>query len=528
MDVVYDAVVIGSGTGGLSAALKLATAGKRVLVVEQHNLPGGCSTSFIRGRFEFDATLHEFCGIGEPGNWGDTGKLLMEEYKLPLKWYQIPDCFRVVGRTRSGKHLDVSLPCGTDACIEEMEKVVPGSREPMKTFFALAKECNDAANYFYEHMNETDRQGNVKVSKLYFMKHFPNFLKVAERPYNEVLRKIGIPEDAIDILGTYWAYMGMDCDHVSFVQEAFMFYTYCKDHPAICEYNAHGLAVAGVEQLRKLGSTVWQNVTAEKVCCDENGNITGVETSAGFVSTHYVIANMNAQTAYTELLDKKMEVPHRQIQMAAAQVHSSSFMNIYLGLNKSVEELGIHDYAIFFPREINSPLNYQESCHYEGNYFGAAVIYNTVRPDISPEGTTFMVLTIEYNKEVWGDFSQREYVERKNEAARKTIEAFEKETGIIIHDSIEEMEIATPWTFAHFLHTPQGGVYGYKYLDWDTMLSRLMMIRRDQPIHGFKTCGASGARGCGYSQTYFNGSDMASLILEEMAQDEKGGMSHGR
>ena len=39
----FDAVVIGSGTGGLSAALSLAIAGKKILLLEQHNLPGGCS-----------------------------------------------------------------------------------------------------------------------------------------------------------------------------------------------------------------------------------------------------------------------------------------------------------------------------------------------------------------------------------------------------------------------------------------------------------------------------------------------------
>ena len=40
----FDAVVIGAGTGGLSAALSLANAGKKVLLLEKHNLPGGCST----------------------------------------------------------------------------------------------------------------------------------------------------------------------------------------------------------------------------------------------------------------------------------------------------------------------------------------------------------------------------------------------------------------------------------------------------------------------------------------------------
>ena len=44
----FDAVVIGSGTGGLSAALSLATAGKKILLLEQHNVPGGCATNLTR------------------------------------------------------------------------------------------------------------------------------------------------------------------------------------------------------------------------------------------------------------------------------------------------------------------------------------------------------------------------------------------------------------------------------------------------------------------------------------------------
>ena len=33
-------------------------------VLEKHNIPGGFATSFVRGRFEFEASLHEFNGIG--------------------------------------------------------------------------------------------------------------------------------------------------------------------------------------------------------------------------------------------------------------------------------------------------------------------------------------------------------------------------------------------------------------------------------------------------------------------------------
>ena len=47
----YDAVVVGAGNGGLVAAAHFAIKGINVLVLEQHNLPGGFATSFIRGRF---------------------------------------------------------------------------------------------------------------------------------------------------------------------------------------------------------------------------------------------------------------------------------------------------------------------------------------------------------------------------------------------------------------------------------------------------------------------------------------------
>ena len=54
----YDAIVIGAGNGGISAAVALAQKGLKPLVLERHNLPGGMATSFVRGRFEFDASIH--------------------------------------------------------------------------------------------------------------------------------------------------------------------------------------------------------------------------------------------------------------------------------------------------------------------------------------------------------------------------------------------------------------------------------------------------------------------------------------
>lgn len=54
----YDTIVIGSGAGGLTAALALARVGQRVLVLEQHNLPGGWCHSFALDGFLFSPGVH--------------------------------------------------------------------------------------------------------------------------------------------------------------------------------------------------------------------------------------------------------------------------------------------------------------------------------------------------------------------------------------------------------------------------------------------------------------------------------------
>lgn len=79
----YDVVVIGAGNGGLSAAAYMAQHEKKVLVLEKENFPGGCATSFRRGRFEFEATLHEMCQMGEGDTAGAVRKLL-DSYGLEV------------------------------------------------------------------------------------------------------------------------------------------------------------------------------------------------------------------------------------------------------------------------------------------------------------------------------------------------------------------------------------------------------------------------------------------------------------
>ena len=63
----YDAIVVGSGIGGLASAAMLAKhGGKRVLVLERHYTPGGYTHVFHRPGYDWDVGVHYVGGM-EPG-----------------------------------------------------------------------------------------------------------------------------------------------------------------------------------------------------------------------------------------------------------------------------------------------------------------------------------------------------------------------------------------------------------------------------------------------------------------------------
>ena len=63
--VVWDAIIIGSGLGGLVTASQLASKGARVLVLESYLIPGGSGGSFKRKGYTFDVGASMIFGFGE-------------------------------------------------------------------------------------------------------------------------------------------------------------------------------------------------------------------------------------------------------------------------------------------------------------------------------------------------------------------------------------------------------------------------------------------------------------------------------
>jgi len=94
----YDAIVIGSGLGGLTTAGLLARAGKSVLIVERHDRPGGYAHAFRRRGYRFDSAVHLVSGC-EPVPFEGGGVLhdLLSELGVRDRcdFARVDPCYRV-------------------------------------------------------------------------------------------------------------------------------------------------------------------------------------------------------------------------------------------------------------------------------------------------------------------------------------------------------------------------------------------------------------------------------------------------
>lgn len=87
----YDAIVIGSGIGGLTVAAILAKfSHQRILILEQHFILGGFTQEFKCQNFQWDVGLHYVGDMGE----GDVGRQIFDYITdRNLQWTKIPDPF---------------------------------------------------------------------------------------------------------------------------------------------------------------------------------------------------------------------------------------------------------------------------------------------------------------------------------------------------------------------------------------------------------------------------------------------------
>lgn len=507
----YDVVVVGAGNAGLSAAIQLAMAGKKTLLIEQHNLPGGCASSFRRGRFEIEPSLHELCDVGPESNPGDVRKM-MEAYGVKVDWVEVPDCFRVVSKYSDGAPMDVTMPGTIPAFIDAMEQYVPGSRAKMEELFELFQEILDGISYI--------TASNGKADSNVLKAQYPNLLRTGAYPTKKVFDAMKLPKRCQDILGVYWSYLGVDLEHLAFIHYAAMVHKYISRCAYIPKHTSHEISVAMAERFRELGGDLWFNCRAEEFLFDGD-RLCGVRTNMGTIDCDYVLANINPDIIYGKMMPKDL-IPEREKKLSAARDRKMGgrMFTAYFCLDKTPEELGIKDYSIFLQGSSDTAKEYQSIMGgYETNDYSIFLCYNIANPEMSPEGTCICSFTTMGNPEEWSNLSQEDYVAFKNKFVKKMLKSLKDKTGIDISGCIEEVSVASPWTFARYLNAPEGSVYGYETTDWDGMMARMMMLSQDYPIKGLRPIGTSGPRGDGYSSAYICGQLMARLAIKDLSEE---------
>lgn len=505
----YDAVVIGAGNGGLAAACQLLNAGKTCLVLEKHNIPGGFATSFVRGRFEFEASLHEFNGIGTVEQPGST-RILFEELGVAdkIEWIHLKDAYHLISEKEGYNYV---MPFGYEEFAKANNQIHPEGEKYIRQFFELCQQIRDAMEYLSASKGKPDPQ--------VMMEKYPDYLACASYSVNEAFEALGYPKEIVDNLNTYWCYLGADGNNLSFLHYANMIYSYYSKGAVIPKYRSHELSLAFEERIHELGGDIWFNSEVVKINQDKDGHVCGVVLKDGkTIETRHVVACVSPHVVYGKLLDK---VPESALKLTNFRKLAGRGYTVFIGLNKSPEELGIKDHNYFIYDTSDSVAQYESMKKIGNTAAQATVCLNNADSDCSPKGTTIMYMTTLFMDDVWSDVDEKDYYKIKNEVASAMIQRFEKATKTNIHDYIEEIAIATPETYARYCGHPQGVVYGYESQYYDGLMNRIQMVEEDRFVPGLRIGGGYGERLLGYPSSYKSGANEAKRTLLDMQKEGK-------
>ena len=516
MNKEYDVIVIGAGNGGLAAAVDCAKAGLSTLLLERHNIPGGSASSFVRGRFEFEPSLHELAGVGtkeEPGSI----EVMFDKWGADVDWKKHDSTFRLIVPAKDGDSnafinengisvtVDARMPVGFENFARKLDEIVPGSYDSCMAAF-------DLSTRMFKAFDCLEDMSKLPAS----LKDFPDILRMASYTLEEGLNALGMPKKAQDIFNTYWCYMGAPASMFDFLYYMCVLHSYVQHGTGIPTLRSHEMSLAIDKVIRDNGGEIWYNSEATKIIM-KNGKPAGVEVNGErVVYGKRFICNSYPAVVFKELM-KEADVPKQQLKMLNSRKTAVTLTTVYLGMNKTKEELGITDYSVFIAPDSDSDRQFEVTKDFFSGYCIINCL-NEIIPDCTPEGTCQLFLTTMTHGDVMKDVKPEDYKKFKTKVAKDMIETCEKALGISITPYIEEIEIALPPTFCRYLNTPLGTPYGYMLEKWDSMIPRTVQFAKDQPWDNFLFCGATQERGDGYGCAYYTGEKAAGITIKALKE----------
>ncbi len=321
--------VIGSGLGGLSAAIRLAVSGHEVTVFEKNSAPGGKARSVSQSGFRFD-----------------TGPSLLT---MP---FVIEELFRFAGEDPAEyltiKKLDnLCRYFYTDGTVlnawpeinkfaAEIESKTTDTKDNLYRYLEYCKTIYDltADIFLFGDLYSASTYTNSKALKTLFK--LPKIDSM--RTMNEANRSFFKDERIIQLFNRYATYNGSDPYQCPATLNIISHVEY-----SIGGYFAEGgmisLTKAMFTLAEKKGVKFRFNAPVTKIVTDGK-KVTGIQTSEGFIKSDIIISNADVYSTYGKLLgDTKTRAAKKYNKLEP----SSSALVFYMGVEIDSKNLEAHD-----------------------------------------------------------------------------------------------------------------------------------------------------------------------------------------
>jgi all-trans-retinol 13,14-reductase len=486
----YDAIVIGAGLGGLSAGAAFARQGFKVLVLEQHSVPGGYASAFTRpGGFTFDVSLHS-----------TTVGLRNGVANLIQGFPEIQDVVftphRPLYRAVYPDH-DIRVPhMDVPGYIAILKQNFPDDTAAIDGIFADMKGLADDVGRL--------SSGGGQVDMSSFPAKFPFLFKNYSRTWGAMIdERVSNPKLKAVISGL-WGYFGLPPSKLSPFYYAMPVMGYLEGGGYYPAGTSQRISDALVGLIRKNGGEVRLNTRVEKILTRDHAAY-GVRTSGGGeFRSRAVVSNANAIDTLTRMLDEGEYLNDTRARMDKLSVSFSTIL-VWLGLKTDlVRKVGIKDSEIFYYPDYDIEAAYESALAggLPANPGFGLTIYDNVSPGCSPKGkNTINIIAMQgydYWKKYESDYfsgNKAAYNREKLRLADTLIDQVERKFLPGLRSVIEVKEAATPLTNLRFTSNPRGAIYG-----WDQTVDNSGQRRFPQktPVRNLYLAGAWTYPGHGY------------------------------
>lgn len=436
----YDAVVIGSGIGGLSSAAVLAVAGLRVLVVERHDRPGGYAHSFRRHRYRFDSAVHLTSGLNP--NLGGQGGVLHEllsslGVRDSVEFARIDPVYHVSFPGRV-----VSAYAGLERYTKELGRLFPGSQSELEELVGLSAVLRDqlaAADGANLSHAATSGEG------------FETLRRYRRATLGAVLEeKLSDPELRA-AHSTLWPYLGLPPGELSFAYWSAMHTGYLADGAYYCKGTFQRLAQAFVEGIRNHGGEVLYRTRVRRILVSEDRAQGVVLENGQKISAPVVVSNADALQTAQELVGAD-RLPQAYLRSLRRLEPSLSGYVAYLATDLPLENL-VRGHETFYYANYDHDRAAQCTRDGEVTWFSATVP-TLIDPELAPPGQHLLILT------TLAPFLDGDWRARKEPyLARLLALAEEQFPGLKKH--LLHAEGGTPRTMERYTLNENGALYGW-------------------------------------------------------------------